>query len=49
MRTSKRGRVAHIPITQALADVIDATPADQMLILTNATGGPSGVASVKLV
>ena len=39
MRTSKRGRVAHIPITQALADVIDATPADQMLILTNATGG----------
>lgn len=39
VRTNKRGRVAHIPITQALADVIDATPEDQLLILTNASGG----------
>ncbi|MEW9919368.1 tyrosine-type recombinase/integrase [Marimonas sp. MJW-29] len=39
IRTNKRGRVAHIPITQALADVIDATPSDRMLILCNASGG----------
>ncbi|WP_152463679.1 tyrosine-type recombinase/integrase [Roseivivax sp. THAF30] len=38
VRTSKRGRVAHIPITETLARVIDATPRDQMLILTNARG-----------
>lgn len=38
VRTSKRGRLAHIPVTPALADIIDATPKDQMLILTNATG-----------
>jgi integrase len=40
VRTKKRGRLAHIPITPALAQVIDATPQDQMLILTNASGGP---------
>lgn len=39
VRTNKRGQVAHIPITQVLADVIDATPEDQLLILTNARGG----------
>ena len=39
VRTNKRGRVAHIPITLALAEVIDATPSDRMLILTNASGG----------
>ncbi len=39
VRTSKRGRLAHIPVTAELAAVIDATPADQMLLLTNATGG----------
>ncbi|MGQ3486964.1 tyrosine-type recombinase/integrase [Roseovarius pacificus] len=39
VRTSKRGRVAHIPITPALAEVIDATPKDRMLVLTNASGG----------
>ncbi|NNE53148.1 MAG: tyrosine-type recombinase/integrase, partial [Sulfitobacter sp.] len=38
-RTSKRGRMAHIPITLPLAEVIDATPNDRMLILTNASGG----------
>lgn len=39
VRTSKRGRVAHIPITPALSEVIDKTPKDRLLILTNATGG----------
>lgn len=39
VRTSKRGRVAHIPITAALAEVIDTTPSDRLLILTNASGG----------
>lgn len=39
VRTSKRGRMAHIPITPALAQVIDSTPRDRMLILTNASGG----------
>lgn len=38
VRTKKRGRLAHIPITPALAEVIDATPPGQMLILTNAGG-----------
>lgn len=40
VRTNKRGRLAHIPITPALAAVIDATPEDRMLLLTNASGGP---------
>ncbi len=40
VRTSKRGRIAHIPITEPLANVIDTTPGDQLLILTNATGRP---------
>nr|WP_246237436.1 tyrosine-type recombinase/integrase [Halovulum dunhuangense] len=39
VRTSKRGRIAHIPITPALAEVIDATPSGRLLILTNASGG----------
>uniref|UniRef100_UPI003D0F7E05 tyrosine-type recombinase/integrase n=1 Tax=Roseibium sp. TaxID=1936156 RepID=UPI003D0F7E05 len=39
VRTSKRGRIAHIPVTMPLAKIIDATPVDQMLIFTNATGG----------
>jgi len=39
VRTSKRGRVAHIPITLPLAEVIDATPNDRMLVLCNASGG----------
>jgi integrase len=38
VRTNKKGRVAHIPITPVLAEVIDATPEDRMLILTNASG-----------
>lgn len=38
VRTNKRGRLAHIPITPELAGVIDTTPRDQLLILTNASG-----------
>jgi len=40
VRTNKRKRLAHIPITPALADVIDATPSGRLLILTNASGKP---------
>jgi site-specific recombinase XerD len=32
--------VAHIPITPALAQVFDAMPGDQILVLTKASGGP---------
>lgn len=39
VRTTKRNRVAHIPITPALAELIDTTPPGRMLILTNARGG----------
>lgn len=39
VRTNKRKRIASIPITPELAAIIAATPADQMLILTNASGG----------
>lgn len=38
VRTNKRGRLAHIPITIELAKVIDVTPRDRLLILTNANG-----------
>ena len=40
VRTNKRKRLAHIPITPALAQVIDTTPRGQLLILTNASGNP---------
>lgn len=40
VRTKKRKRLAHIPITPALARVIDSTPKDRLLILTNASGKP---------
>jgi len=40
IRTAKSGRFAHIPVTPALAEVIDATPKDQLLLLTNASGKP---------
>ncbi len=39
VRTNKRGRIATIPVTQAMAEVIDATPADWMLLLFNESGG----------
>lgn len=38
VRTNKRKRLAHIPISPALAEVIDATPPGRLLILTNAGG-----------
>lgn len=38
VRTNKRKRTAHIPITPALAELIDSTPKDRLLILTNAGG-----------
>lgn len=40
VRTNKRGRTATIPVTPALAELIDATPPDRMLILVNASGNP---------
>jgi integrase len=40
VRTNKSKRLAHIPVTPALAEVIDQTPKDQLLILTNAGGTP---------
>ena len=40
VRTSKRQRMAHIPITPRLAEVIDGIPKGQLLILTNASGDP---------
>ncbi|ARC90447.1 integrase [Rhodovulum sp. MB263] len=38
VRTNKRKRLAHIPITPELAEIIDTTPAGRLLILTNARG-----------
>ncbi len=38
IRTNKRGVPAYIPVTDKMAMVIDATPQDRLLILTNASG-----------
>jgi integrase len=38
LRTNKRGVTAYIPVTPRMAKVIDGTPTDRLLILTNATG-----------
>ncbi len=40
VRTNKRKRLAHVPITPALAEVIDSTPKNRLLILTYAGGKP---------
>jgi integrase len=40
VKTNKSGRFAHIPVTPALSSIIDSTPEDQLLILTNASGKP---------
>lgn len=40
VRTNKSGRFAHIPVTPALSALIDCTPKDQLLLLTNASGKP---------
>jgi integrase len=39
VRTAKRQRWAHVPVTPPLAAVIDATPADRLLILAGRRGG----------
>lgn len=38
-RTNKRKRMATIPVTPEMAAVIDATPADRLMIPANASGG----------
>jgi len=38
VKTSKRGIPAYIPVTERMGLLLDATPKDQLLILTNATG-----------
>ncbi|MGR3375547.1 hypothetical protein [Salipiger abyssi] len=38
VRTNKRKRLVHIPITPALAEGIDTTPPGRLLILKNASG-----------
>ncbi|MCB1406827.1 MAG: tyrosine-type recombinase/integrase [Rhodobacteraceae bacterium] len=38
IKTNKRGKSAFVPVSQAMAQVIDATPTDRLLILTNASG-----------
>ncbi|MCZ4260966.1 tyrosine-type recombinase/integrase [Limimaricola sp. G21655-S1] len=40
VRTNKRGRRATIPVTPAMAEVLDATPRDRMLILLSERGRP---------
>lgn len=40
VRTNKRKRTATIPVTPEMSAVLDATPPDRMMILTNAKGGP---------
>jgi integrase len=37
-RTNKRGKLATIPVTRAMAKIIDSTPADRMLLLVNDHG-----------
>lgn len=39
VRTNKRKRLAHIPVTPQMAEIIDSTPDDRFLILVNASGG----------
>lgn len=40
VRTNKRKRAATIPVTPAMAALIDATPRDRVLLLTSANGKP---------
>lgn len=40
IKTNKRGKSAFVPASQAMAEIIDGTPQDRLLILTNAGGGP---------
>lgn len=48
IRTNKTGRVASIPVTPAMAEIIDETPADRLVILVGDRGKPlteRGIAS----
>lgn len=40
VRTQKRGRVAHVPVTPELRALIDVTPSDQLVLLVNNRGNP---------
>ncbi|WP_407933528.1 hypothetical protein [Fontisubflavum oceani] len=40
VRTQKRGRVAHIPVTPELRRLIDETPPDQLVLLVNDRAKP---------
>jgi len=40
VRTSKRKRMASIPVSEAMAGIIDATPRDRLLIFVNSRGAP---------
>lgn len=40
VRTAKRGRVASLPVTPRMAEILDTTPAGRLLILTNGRGAP---------
>lgn len=40
IKTNKRGKSAFVPVSQAMAEIIDCTPSDRLLILTNASGNP---------
>lgn len=40
IRTAKRGKVAAIPVTQRMAEIIDSTPAGQMLFFLSSHGAP---------
>lgn len=45
VRTQKRGRIAHIPVTPELRTLIDATPSDQSILLVNDRGSPLNAVS----
>ncbi len=40
IKTNKRGQSAFVPVSQAMAAVLDDTPSDRLLILANASGAP---------
>jgi integrase len=45
VRTQKRGQIAHIPVTPELRKLLDATPADQSVLLVNDRGSPLNAVS----
>lgn len=40
IKINKRGKSAFVPVCQAMAEIIDRTPSDRLLIPTNASGNP---------